>query len=268
VKSVYLWDPDVDHGLVKAAYFDETTGWLKPNFCMVDPDGNMLWETNTLGLRGPEVEPDAPIGVVWGDSVVFSTYTRSWPEMLNDFAPSCTFLNGGVEGSSSDSIFSRAKIFNKYRRVEFNVVMPGVNIIGQNATFEQELLTALKVIPNAVLVTSPTSLNEEIVNVDLSDRFRSEGDGETFFRFLGTHAYSLPRQREFFAHVYERNSIIREAAAATRTPLIDLFKVFDSRLQDDFRADFWDMFHLRPSRYPRIAAAVSEALEALAVPQR
>jgi lysophospholipase L1-like esterase len=259
-KNVHVVGPVFDHGLVKAMYYDRSTQWLYPDFCMVDPDGNVLWQTNALRLRGPDVEPGAEIGIVWGDSVVFCTYRRGWPEMLNDYSKSCTFLNGGIEGIDYVGILTRAIDFNARHRVAANIIMPGWHPIGDNASFGADLEGALKQIPRAVLVTMPTSLNEDIANVDIGSQFNLDGGDDVGFHFYGSETYSLELQRQLVAHIRSRNAITTAVAQRTGTPLVDLFSALDSRGLTDFREDFFDISHPRPAAYPKIASKVWEVV--------
>ena len=59
------------------------------------------------------------------------------------------------------------------------------------------------------------------------------------------------------------NAILRDVAQTGGHRLVDLAAVFDTAPAPDFRADFHDMLHLRPSAYPKAAAAVYEAIKDL-----
>jgi len=259
-KSIHVIEPVFDHGALKAIYYDTESTWLRPNLCMVDPNGNVLWQTNAMCLRGPDVEAGARIGVVWGDSVVFCVYERSWPEMLSDFAEDCVFLNGGVEGVDYVTVLEHAIDFNVKRKAAVNVILTGWERIGRNASLPDDLRAALKSIPNAVLATMPTSLNARIINTDIRNAFVSDASRPDFFRFLGKHAYSLDAQRLFFAHICQRNEMIRAVANETGTPLVDLFSAFDSSQLADFRECFFDVSHPRPTAYKKIASIVWETV--------
>ncbi len=258
-KNVHVIERVVsDLGALQSIYYDAEEKWLRPDLYMVDPDGNMLWQTNSLRLRGPDVEPDDKIGVVWGDSVVFCVYERSWPEMLSDFASDCVFLNGGVEGVNYVTVLEHAIDFNAKREVAVNVILTGWE--GVNTCLTSDLRSALKSIPNAVLATMPTALNTQIIDRDIRDTFVSEGDWPDIFGFMGKRVYSVTAQRAFFAHICERNDMIRAVAHETGTPLIDLFAALDSSQLADFRECFFDISHPRPSAYKKIASVVWETV--------
>jgi hypothetical protein len=259
-KSVHVIDESSDLGVLQSIYYEPEAKWLRPDLYMVDRDGNMLWQTNALRLRGPDVEPDTRIGVVWGDSVVFCVYERSWPEMLSDFTEDCVFLNGGVEGVDYITVLEHAIDFNVKHRAAVNVILTGWEPMGVNSALAGDLRAALKSIPNAVLVTMPTSLNAQIINMDIRGAFISEGDWPDIFGFLGKYEYSVPRQQALFTYICERNDIVRTVARETGTPLVDLFAALDSRQFADFRECFFDVSHPRPSAYKKIASIVWETV--------
>jgi len=128
--------------------------------------------------------------------------------------------------------------------------------------FRNALLEFLEGVPNTVLVTMPTPLNRAIADRDLSANF-ARGDRDSVFGFAGDVAYSVRLQRYLFDHIGERNRIVREVAQATGKRLIDLAAAFDTEGQADFRADFFDMLHLRPRVYPHAAVLVHAAIKDL-----
>ena len=131
-----------------------------------------------------------------------------------------------------------------------------------NPGLHDDLLAFLEGTPNTVLVTMPTALNRNIVECDLSASFTNSGR-DAVFRFAGDFPYSLAAQRYLFAHITERNRVVREAAEATGKRLIDLAAEFDTENLADFRADFFDVLHLRPSAYKKAAAAIYAGIKDL-----
>src|SRR5205814_10362971 len=125
-----------------------------------------------------------------------------------------------------------------------------------------DLVEFLAGTPNTVLVTMPTALNRNIVERDLSSYF-SGGGRDSAFYFAGDLPYSVAAQRHMFAHITERNAILREAARESGARLVDLAAAFDTEAVADFREDFHDMLHLRPRAYPKAAAAVYDGIKDL-----
>jgi lysophospholipase L1-like esterase len=125
-----------------------------------------------------------------------------------------------------------------------------------------DLVEFLQHIPNTVLVTMPTALNQQIADRDLSPCF-TQGGRDTVFTFAGDLAYSMEAQRHMLAHITERNAIVRAVAQASGVRLVDLAAAFDTAAAADFREDFHDMLHLRPRAYPKAAAIVYEGIKDL-----
>jgi lysophospholipase L1-like esterase len=125
-----------------------------------------------------------------------------------------------------------------------------------------DLVEFLRHIPNTVLVTMPTALNQQIADRDLSPYF-TQGGRDTVFTFAGDLAYSMEAQRHMLAHITERNAIVRAVAQASGVRLVALAAAFDTAAAADFREDFHDMLHLRPRAYPKAAAIVYEGIKDL-----
>jgi len=290
VKSVHLIPKD---DAIKRLCFDDQTQKLRPNLTLVDARGAVVFEINELGLKGAPRDPSRKLGVVWGDSVVFGV-RWSWPCLIDELAPGWQFLNGGIEGDPYENVLRRVTAFNRQYEVALNVVMLGWHPLGipaqlaarpatrlqrlwqrigmaapaelkldrTNQRIGDDLTAFLGTTPNTVLATMPTPLNSNIVGRDLSPYFTT-GNRETVFQFTGPLRYSQEIQRHLFEHITERNTIVREAAQATGTRLIDLAAIFETHRLDDFRNDFFDMLHLRPRVYPRTARAVYDAIRDL-----
>ena len=48
--------------------------------------------------------------------------------------------------------------------------------------------------------------------------------------------------------------------------MVDLFAEFDTEPLGDFRQDFLDIMHLRPSAYPKVARAIYHGIENVLAP--
>jgi lysophospholipase L1-like esterase len=266
---------------LKALYLDWETKSARPNLVFIHSDGQIVFETNEIGLKGDTLDERRKLVVVWGDSVVFGAW-RGWPHLLDNYAPDYQFLNGGIEGDLYDNILRRARLLNRERPIALNVLMPGWHPFDPGSLtppgrmfgrwrwrpmelsgpekFRAELSAFLRDVPNTVLLTMPTALNPEIANRDLSGGF-TRGDDDTAFSFCGNVPYSVPVQRRHLDFITERNTIVREVGAALSVPVVDLFAAFDTTGLDDFRRDFVDIIHLRTRVYPRIAEIVFRGIE-------
>ena len=287
---------------IKALCYDSATKTLRANLIFVDRHGSVVFAINELGLKGAPRDPSRKLAVVWGDSVVFGV-RWSWPCLLDERAPGYQFLNGGIEADPYDNILARAAAFNRAQDVALNILMPGWHPIDPQAALregaangagvlrrlarafgpttpadhaalrdsppgagnrhlQEDLLRFLAERPNAVLVTMPTALNTALVEQDLSPYFLG-GDRDTVFSFAGDASYSLAAQRYLFAHVTERNAILRAAARQAGARLVDFAEAFDTARVADFRTDFHDVMHLRPRAYAKAAATLYRGIRDL-----
>lgn len=261
-KKVHVLTPGSPHGTLKAMYFDPETKFLYPDVCVVNPQGEILIRTNSLGLRGADVAAGERIGIVWGDSVVFGTHRKSWPEVMNEYGAGCVFLNGGVEGQVYQQVLRNAVHFNERHDVAVNVILLGWHLPGDNKSIVRDLTDALAKIPNPLLATMPTSLNAVIIDRDNFNRFLDGADSgwdERRFRFWGQDEYTVEKQRMLFEHILERNDAVRKVARDLNVPLVDLFEAFDSSRLNDFGEYFFDVAHPRPKTYARFAELVYAA---------
>jgi lysophospholipase L1-like esterase len=261
MKSVHLM---LEHYACKLLYYDNETQTLRPQLVFADAAGSIVFETNEIGLKGDAVDGDRQLAVVWGDSVVFGT-GWGWPRLIDDLAPAYQFLNGGIEGDFYANILRRASELNRRRSVALNLIMLGWHPLPDNRRLRSALTAFLRETENTVVLTIPTALNSRLAAQDLSRYFCDGGDGHAF-SFSGNLRYSLQLQRTAFDYIVERNQIARDCARRTGTPLVDLFAAFDTERADDFRQDFLDIMHLRPSAYPKIAGAVYDGIKHLLAP--
>ena len=263
MKTIHLFPDGAGLQYLQSLYLRRSTMTLIPNIAIINEQGELLFETNTLGLRGPEPQPGECFGIVWGASDVFSMqHCTSWPELIDDGTLGCRFLNGGVEGSNYRQILKRALDTNRNHPAALNVIFLGWNDFPDNHAVQFDLENALGELPNAVLVTQPTSLNATIANQDIRAHFRAQL-GPEHYGFWADYTYSVELQHAFYVHITQRNEIVRAVATRTDTPLIDLFAILDSSRLDDFRKYFFDVGHPRPAMYPTIAGIVREAVRPL-----
>jgi hypothetical protein len=261
VKIVHL---DLGHHASKLLYYDKDTAALRPQLVFVRSDGSIVFEINELGLKGEAVDESRKLAVVWGDSVVFGA-GWSWPCLIDSLAPRYQFLNGGIEGDSFMNILRRASELNRQREVALNLVMLGWHPVPDNRNVRSAVTSFLERTPKTVLLTMPTALNRRIAHQDLSDYFTCDGTPNPF-AFCGNLSYSRKLQLTAFDHILERNQILRDLARQMRVSLVDIFAEFETDGVDDFRREFSDMIHLRPSAYPKIARIVYQGIKDLLEP--
>jgi hypothetical protein len=258
VRTVHFWQQQTS-GTLQDLYHDIVNNCLRPNLTFVSNSGDILFETNEIGLKGDSVDPNRRLAVVWGDSVVFGK-RHGWPCLLDGMIPGYQFLNGGIEGNPYYKVLERAVRLNEQTDVALNLILLGWHDIGQNTNVATDLRTALDRISNPVLATMPTSLNPKMIESDISELLKEEGDEEEVFGYFGV-PYSVEHQKWMFEHILERNRIIRDIASERGLPLIDLFAHLASERMEDFRQEFFDPWHPRPSVYPKLAQIIGEAIQ-------
>src|SRR5579872_2320310 len=205
-KTVHLIPKNCSSYFAQNFYVDRATSTLVPNVVCINEAGDILFETNSLGLRGAEPKAGQNLAVVWGDSVVFSLFRpglAGWPEQINDESIDCLFLNGGVEGRFYPHTILRALEFNRKHTVALNLLTLGW-MPADNRPVHDDLLDTLAELPNPVLITQPTSLNPKIAAKDL-EAYINLAMGDAHFGFFGSEPYSVEHQVAFFQHISERN---------------------------------------------------------------
>jgi hypothetical protein len=283
--------PVANTDVFKALYYDREQAALRPNLTFIDPNGTIVFETNEVGLKGDPLDPQRKLAVAWGDSVVFGS-GRGWAYLIDRLAPGWQFLNGGLDGDPYSNILRRAGAFNRRYPVALNLLMLGwhhfvpAQLMTRAATrprwfawkhdppqeiwlphsgnenLRAELTSFLGRTPNTAVLTTPTALNRQIIDRDLSS-FLSAGNDETGFRFLGDIPYQIDAQRQGFEHITERNAIAREVCARMRVRLVDVFARFDTEKAADFREHFYDVLHFRPRSYPLLTQFIYDQIKDL-----
>ena len=247
---------------MQSFYIKDRSIGLTPNLIVVK-NGQKWFETNSWGLKGKEPAPGKKVVVIWGDSVVFGMGSPTWPDLMNEHFDEYHFMNGGVEGSAVDHILQRAIRANGEHAIALNVIFPGWHPSGPsgsvNNTIERILREGMKQVPNAIVSTIPTSLNEEVIKLDLTP-YRTGADGVVHFWGFGRNEPTTKMMEDFYTRIVERNEIIRRAAREAGVPLFDWFTAMRTTSVKDFAADFFDFGHPRISSYGKIAQVWSDAL--------
>lgn len=266
VKEVIEFTRDTALTTRQSFYIEEGRTRLKPNRVLL-VNGRPWFETNAYGLKGEDPIPGKRLMVVWGDSVVFGI-ARGWPELLNDTWTEWQVFNGGLEGDHVRNIIHRAVRMNRELAIDANVVFPGWHPSGTqhvpvNDELEETLRAGLPEIPNAILSTVPTVLRTELIE---SGRvIEAVAAAESPFGPFGLWGRLEPEPgsiRLLYDRLQERNEIVRRVAEGDGLPLVDWAAAMEEATGDDFREDFFDAGHPRPSAYPKIAAIWAEAMRA------
>ena len=249
-------------GEFQRLYLDPEGCCLRPNLVFVSRHGTIYFETNEIGLKGDPLDPRRELAVIWGDSVAFGIGV-GWTPLLDNYFPNYQFLNGGIEANTYLQVLQRCVKFNQEYHIALNIILLGWHSFAEgNKNVRDALIDKLPKIHNPVLVTMPTALNRNLLTEDLTPLFTG-GDANVGFYFHGTSEYSISMQTRVFDYICERNQIVREVATENRLPLIDLFSFFSTAGLEDFRHDFFDVLHPRPSAYPKLAQAIADGISPL-----
>jgi len=251
---------------MQSFYIKDRRVGLVPNLVVVKA-GRKWFETNSWGLKGAEPEPGKKLVVIWGDSVVFGIGSPTWVDMIGEHFAQYQFLNGGIEGTTADDIVERAIRVNQEHPIDVNVLFPGWHpsspVGSVNTTIEKVLREGVEKIPNCILSTVPTALNEQILDTDLTPYENADGpaSADNPAKFWGWGRDLSPStMKSVYERLLERNTIIRRVAQEKEIPLLDWFAAMRTTSLEDFNKDFYDPAHPRPKSYAKIAQIWAEGL--------
>jgi hypothetical protein len=252
----------------RAYYVEPDLSGYRPNIILADKDSSLvLLETNDWGLKGADVDPDKSKIVVWGDSVVFGTYTpmaQSWVDVMEGQMPDHQIFNGGIEGDGTRNIISRMVETNDRHSIACNLFFPGWH---DNFRISYDLYADFRDraghLRNLVMVTVPTLLDKTTVRTDLSKGFREGTIADTYKNFWGSEPYSISTARQFLDFIQTRNDQVRRLAQDLELPLIDLHAFMEKQKEPDPWQYFFDIGHLRPVAFHLVGSFVAEELRGL-----
>jgi hypothetical protein len=276
IKNVVVVDPQWNHETLRATCVMNDQSGLRADTVIIDTHGQVFLEINEWGFGGPAIDPARRKAVVWGDSVVFG-YGQGWVSLMDrgDRDGAWQFLNGGLPGDATAGIVDRAARDNGRFDIAANIFFPGWHPSSSegptNTDLERQLERLAKAVPNVVLCTMPTPLDEHVVGRDISGcignmtseaippvpfldfvrRYR-----ENVFFFWGSFDYSRERCANIYRNLLERNELIRRFAEKSGMPLVDMFAAMRTTSDQDFRTYFYDVCHPRPSSYEKLAGAL------------
>jgi lysophospholipase L1-like esterase len=267
IRDVVVLDPTWSYETFQSFYLDRRRKRIKPNVVILKPpDMSVYFETNSIGFKGPQVDPSKRLAAVWGDSVVFGV-GKGWVEGLGGLFQGFQFLNGGLEGDRLEGIRDRAIEGNRQTKIERNVIFPGWHSMKSGRRVRAILSELLDRLPGPILSTVPTSLSERVAGTELSPYFtargdnKSQGDPDHDYLFWGRLGYSVRNAKKLLRQLDEQNAIVRALARARSVPLVDLHRVLYTEDLSNFREDFFDVGHPRPRSYQRIQTCFREALK-------
>src|SRR5271157_4758361 len=169
-------DPKWSYEIMQSFYMTRSPLRLKPRVILVRPqDMSVYLETNSFGFKGPDVDSNKRLVAMWGDSVVFGI-GNEWVGAVDRCFPGFQFLNGGLEGDPFENIMERASEANQRLKIDHNIMFPGWHARQRPDVLQSLLERAIATLPGPIFCTVPTSLNETVVEVDLSPYFQRVPD--------------------------------------------------------------------------------------------
>lgn len=264
IKDIYVYDPAISYETFQAFYLDQSRRRIRPNVVILNADGeSILFETNALGFKGPEIEPSKKLAVVWGDSVVFAHF-EGWVDGISQRFPDYQFVNGGLEGDRLENIVNRAVEKNEELAIDRNIIFPGWHSLKNPERIYELLNHAADALPGVILCTVPTSLCEKAVSNDISEyltEFKSINELEDIYLFWGNLEYTIDNAKLLYKRLLIQNNICRKVAKEKSLPLVDLYQPFHQNDLERFREYFFDVGHPRPSAYAKFQDAFYEELK-------
>jgi hypothetical protein len=254
----------------RALYTDFLTGFLLPRTTIWSGDDLMI-HVNSLGCRGPELEPGEPVVACFGDSTTLGVMGTasglrgdSWAEHVD--LPGYAVLNAGVEGLELGHVARRYESLRDRVPLACAVFYTGWhNLIYNRRTpeyWEECLQRFLSKNHPSVLLTLPTPLLPEMrvrgIDPLVNETPEANIDGDYFHFWRGQDPerwlVELIDAHEVF------NAHVADFCARTATPLIDLYSFMRPETYDEAPKDFFDVCHFRPRAYPKVAAFLSSEL--------
>lgn len=267
IKNVIVKKAGMEYDFFQSYYMEKSENkQLKPNIVITNEDGTeILLETNSIGLKGKELDESKGYVGVWGDSVLFGLL-KNWVEETSDYYPQYQFLNGAIEGLPPDDIIKRAKKYNNMLEIKYNILFPGWHRTNFSAHKIEEIFrSAAEILPNCIMATVPTALNDVVVKEDFSSLLNNTIDSfdikKEDFVFWGNIPYTKQNAKKLFMYIRHRNMAIRKVAKDLNLPLIDLEKELTTTSLDDFRDNFFDIGHPRAEAYPLLKQIFKSVLD-------
>jgi hypothetical protein len=254
----------------RALYTDFLTGFLLPRTTIWSGDDLMI-EVNSLGCRGSELEPGKPVVAFFGDSTTLGVMGtanglpgETWTERVD--LPGYAVLNAGVEGLEMGHVGRRYRSLADSVPLACAVFYTGWHNLIYNRRkpeyWEECLQGYLSDTHATAVCTLPAPLLPEMRErgvAALENERPGAGINDDYFHFWGN--MDPERWLVELIDAHERlNAHIADFCARTGTPLIDLHAYFRPQRYEEATRDFFDVCHLRPRAYPRLAGFISEEL--------
>ena len=255
----------------RALYTDFLTGFLVPRTTIWSGD-HLVIEVNSLGCRGPEIEPGLPVIACVGDSTTMGVMATagglvgdSWTTHLD--VPGYAVLNAGVEGLQLGRARERCESLRRRVPIACVVYYTGWHNLIYNLRkpeyWEECLHSFLSLDHQTVLCTLPTPLLPEMRKRGIDELVNERPEAvitDDYFHFWRGMEPDQWLRTLIDAHG-RYNAHVADFCRRTGTPLIDLADFMRPRSYEEAPLDFFDVCHLRPRAYPKVAGFISGELQ-------
>jgi hypothetical protein len=257
----------------RALYTDFLTGFMLPRTTIWNGDELMI-AVNSLGCRGPEVDPGLPVVAFLGDSTTMGLVGtaggqkgESWVQYVD--LPGYAVLNGGVEGLEMGAVRRRYEALRSHIPLTCAVFYVGWhNLIYNERTpeyWEENLQSFLSSDHQTVLCSLATPLLPEMRERGIGPLVNESPEAnitDDFFHFWRGKDTDESLVELIDAHK-RYNAYLTEFCTRTGTPLIDLDAFLRPESYDEATRDFFDVCHFRPRVLPKVAELITSELRSI-----
>ena len=249
-----------DYAGFQLNFMDQLRGSILPSTRVFRGD-ELMWESNSLGCKGPELDDGRPVIGVFGDSVVQGGYMDSFVNFIR--VGPCQPLNGGVEGSNIAITVDRFLEINAKVPMVAALVHSGWHnlVYGDNReSVWRENLDRVRGPPVIAHFRLSADFHPDMLATGYAHLMRDGYQQWTPEAVTPEGAADFKRQLDRF------NSFIESYCAETGRLLIDLDPVLAPRSAAEVSTHFFDLIHPRASSYEAIGAAISAQIAAAVSP--
>ncbi len=249
----------------QSLYLDQNIGDLKPNTEVWICDKLHL-QINSLGCKGPELQPGKPVIGVFGDSGSFSICgVEAWPSRIN--IPGYQILNASVEG------YSLERMLEKYQKLRQQLTFSGLIIYGgwhnlvygqTGPAFWRSIFDQFRADHKLVICTLLCSLIDECrtrgVDELLCTQQQSKTENRPFFEFWGDAKPTKELINQGLDALATYNRFLKSYCAETGAILLDLHTYMLPRSYQEIPLDFFDIHHPNVHTYSKLAMFATKML--------
>lgn len=220
-------------------------------------------EVNSLGCKGPEIDPTSPTVVCYGDSTTMGLGTDSWPFHMD--LP-CQVLNAAAEGADMAGMVRRHHELSSDVNIVGAIVYVGWHNLIYNYHeedyWDSQLRQFLGTQHWTAFCTIGTCLIDDFrergIRQLMDTRVEADLEGEyfNFWAHLDPDDWLVPLIEAIDAY----NTFVMRFAKEHGATLIDLRSFLAPSNYENATRDFFDVCHLRPQAYEPVGQYVSSVI--------